>query len=86
MKARRNAFSQGIARLQQASSAAATTLMKIMVDNDAPASSRVRAADLVLEHAAHAFQLEDLLVRVQRLEEQRQKDKPEDQYDLPKAS
>jgi len=43
------AFSQSIARLQLASSAAVSVLVKIMVDPDAPASSRVRAADVVLE-------------------------------------
>jgi hypothetical protein len=46
--ARRAAFSQSIARLQQASSAAAATLLKIMVDPTTPASCRIRAADSVL--------------------------------------
>src|SRR5512141_476538 len=58
--ARRAAFSQSIARLQQASSAAATTLLKIMLDVNAPASTRVRAADSVLDHAKHAIELEDV--------------------------
>jgi hypothetical protein len=43
--ARRDGFRQSVARLQQASSAAVTTLLKIMVDTNAPASTRVRAAD-----------------------------------------
>ena len=47
-QARRDAFAQAVARLQQASSAAVTTLLKIMVDQAAPAASRVRAADSVL--------------------------------------
>ena len=46
-KARREAFSQSVARLQQASVAAVTTLLKVMVDTDAPAASRVRAAECV---------------------------------------
>src|SRR3954452_18323257 len=45
LEARRAAVSQSNARLQQASSAAVSTLVKIMVDPSAPASSRVRAAD-----------------------------------------
>ena len=51
-EARRQAFGQSIARLQQATGAAATTLLKIMVDQNAPASTRVRAADSIFNHAA----------------------------------
>ena len=40
--ARRQAFGQSIARLQQATGAAATTLLKITVDQNAPASTRGR--------------------------------------------
>jgi hypothetical protein len=66
--ARRVAFSQAIARLQQASGAAVATLLKIMVDANAPASTRVRAADSVLDHAAKAIEIEDIEVRVTELE------------------
>jgi hypothetical protein len=68
-QARREAFSQSIARLQQASSAAVSTLLKVMVDPNTPASSRVRAADCVLGHAAKAIEIEDLEVRVTQLEQ-----------------
>src|ERR1700726_913781 len=67
-EARRAAFSQSIARLQQASSAAAATLLKIMVDPTAPAASRIRAADSVLGHAAKAIGIEDIEARVSELE------------------
>jgi hypothetical protein len=67
-EARRVAFSQSIARLQQASSAAAATLLKIMVDPTAPAASRIRAADSVLGHAAKAIEIEDIEARVSELE------------------
>jgi hypothetical protein len=43
---RRDAFRQSVARLQQASSAAVSTLLKIMVDPNVPAAVRVRAAEL----------------------------------------
>ncbi len=66
--ARRDAFSQSVARLQQASSAAVSTLLKVMVDPNSPAASRVRAADCVLGHAAKAIELEDIEVRVTELE------------------
>jgi hypothetical protein len=68
-EARRAAFGQSIARLQQASSAAVATLLKIMVDPNAPASTRVRAADSVLDHAKHAIEIEDVEVRVAALEQ-----------------
>jgi hypothetical protein len=67
-EARRQAFGQSIARLQQATSAAAATLMKIMVDPTAPASVRVRAADSIFNHSAKAIEIEDIEVRVAELE------------------
>jgi hypothetical protein len=67
-EARRSAYSQSLARLQQASGAAVATLMKIMVDPNAPASSRVRAAHYVLNHATKAIEIEDLGERVKYLE------------------
>jgi len=66
--ARRLAFRQSVARLQQASSAAVTTLLKIMVDPLAPHSTRVRAADSVLDHSAKAIEIEDIEARVSELE------------------
>jgi hypothetical protein len=68
-KARRAAFGQATARLQQATSAAVSTLLKIMVDTNAPASTRVRAADSVLDHAKQAIEIEDVEVRVAALEQ-----------------
>ena len=79
-QARRDAFTQSLGRLQQAAGAATSTLMKIMVDATAPAGSRVRAADCVLEHAASALDLEDLQVRLAKLEQiEKERDKKEDQ-------
>src|ERR1035437_6882882 len=67
-EARRIAFRQSVARLQQASGAAVTTLLKIMVDQNAPHSTRVRAADSVLDHAAKAIEIEDIEARESDLE------------------
>ena len=67
--ARRAAFGQAIARLQQASTAAASTLMKLMVDPNIPPSVRARAADSVLNHSKHAIEIEDIDVRVAALEQ-----------------
>ena len=68
LEARRAGVSQSNARLQQASSAAVSTLLKIMVDAGAPAAARVRAADRVLDHSKQAIESEDIDVRVAALE------------------
>jgi hypothetical protein len=67
-KARRNAFSQSVGRLQQASTAAVSTLLKVMVDPSTPPGTRVRAADSVLGHSAKAIEIEDIEARVAELE------------------
>jgi hypothetical protein len=67
-EARRAAFGQSIARLQQASSAAVSTLLKAMVDPGTPPSTKVRAAESVLNHAAKAIEIEDIQARVAALE------------------
>ena len=67
-EARRAAFGQSVARLQQASTAAVSTLLKIMVDPAAPAASRVRAADCVLDRAIKGIEVEDIEVRLLELE------------------
>jgi hypothetical protein len=67
-KARRTAFGQCTARLQQASSAAVSAVLKVMVDPNAPASTRLRTADIVLAHAAKAIEIEDIEARVSELE------------------
>jgi transposase-like protein len=68
-EARWAAFGQSIARLQQATSAAASTLLKVMVDPSTPASTRVRAAESVLTHAAKSIEIEDIEARVTALEQ-----------------
>ena len=55
--------------MQQMSSAAVTTLGKIMVDPAAPAASRVRAADCILEHAARETDIEQLEARLTTVEQ-----------------
>jgi hypothetical protein len=67
-QARREAFGQAIARLQQGTSAAATTLLKLLIEPNTPASVRVRAADSIFNHAAKAIEIEDLEARVADLE------------------
>ncbi len=66
--ARWEAFSQALARLQQASGAAVSALLKVMIDGTAPPASRVRAADRILDHAVKATALEDIQSRIVELE------------------
>jgi len=67
-KARREAFSQSVARLQYASNAAVGTLLRVLTDREAPAASRVRAADVVLQTALRGMEIEDIEARVTELE------------------
>ena len=67
-EARRAVHQQSVARLQQATGAAVTTLLKVLVDPATPASVKVRAADSVLDHSAKAIELEDIEARVAELE------------------
>jgi len=67
-EARRAAFSQCVARLQQAAPAAVTTLLKTLVDPAAPASVRVRAAECIINHSTKAIELEDIEGRLSQLE------------------
>jgi hypothetical protein len=66
--ARRKAFKQAVARLQQGSTAAATTLLKTLVEPGTPPSVRVRAAECILNHATKAIEIEDMEARVAELE------------------
>ena len=70
LKARRQVFFQATARLQQASGAAASIMLTLMLDANVPASSRLRAADSVLDRGAKGIDQEDLELRLRRLEEQ----------------
>ena len=67
-EARRAAYGQSIARLQQMTSAAVVTLGKTLMDPNAPASIRLRAAEAILNHATKAVEIEDIEARISDLE------------------
>ena len=67
-EARRTAFCQSLARLQDGAGAAVMTLLKIMLDTTAPAGTRLRAAEVVLERGGQALEMEDIKARVAELE------------------
>jgi hypothetical protein len=68
-EARRAAYGQAIARLQQAMPLAVQTMLKVLVDPATPASVRVRAAEVVANHSHKAIEIEDVEARVTALEE-----------------
>lgn len=67
-EAKRASFGQAVARLHQASSAAVTTLLKVLVGPNTPAAARVRAAEAVLDRAMKGIEIEDIEARVAALE------------------
>ena len=67
-EARRAASRESIARLQDALGAAVTTVLKIMVDSNVPAGTRLRAAEIVLDQATKAIEIEEIDERVTELE------------------
>ena len=73
-EARCELFSQCLGRLQQGSSAATSTLFRVMTDQQAPASSRVRAAECILKLSQAGLDREDLLFRIAQLEAKQSED------------
>jgi hypothetical protein len=68
LKARRESVHQSVARLQQATGAAGTTILKLMMDSSVPAAVRLRAAESVFVHAIKGVELEDIEARLTELE------------------
>jgi hypothetical protein len=73
LAARREAVLQTNARLQQNSGAAASVLLKLMADPATPPSIRARTAQCILECANRSLELEDIEVRIARLEDNEQR-------------
>jgi hypothetical protein len=67
-EARRLAFQQSVSRLQQASSACVTTLLKLAVDATTPPAVRARSAYFVLHLGTRALEVDDIDHRVCELE------------------
>ena len=67
-EARVAGFRQTTARLQQASSAAVTTLLKIIVEPSAPLAVKARCAYYILDQTKKAMETEDIEARVSELE------------------
>ena len=68
LKARRDTYKQGIARLQKNVGAARSILFKVMADAATPPAVKVRAVECVLSHSGKAIEIEDIEMRVTELE------------------
>jgi hypothetical protein len=66
---RRQAVGQAIALTQRYAPLAVPTLAQVMMDNDAPSSSKVAAATTILRFGREGIELDDLAARVEALEE-----------------
>ncbi len=69
-QARQESYRESLRLLRRAANAAISVLVKVMQDTNAPKTARIRAAAVILEHDRRGVVEEDLLVRVQTLEEQ----------------
>lgn len=74
LEAKNRVVEQALARLQQASTEAVSTLQEVMKDLNSPASSRVTAAKTILELTVKVAELDALEARVQALETKLLKD------------
>ena len=68
-EARREAFGQAIALTQRYAPLAVNTLAQVMMNDNAPASSKVAAATTILRFGREGIELDDLAARVEVLEE-----------------
>ncbi len=68
-QAQNEAVAQALRHLQQGSGAAATVMLKIMLDPTTPAASRLHAADRVIQHSKDHLEREDFELRLRRVEQ-----------------
>lgn len=61
-------YGQAISRLQYASTAAVNTILTIMVDKEASSTLRLRAADMILNHARQGIEIDVIESRIVAIE------------------
>jgi hypothetical protein len=76
LEARREGVHQAVGRMQQATSAAGTVILKLMTDPNVPPAVRLRAAENVFAHAIKGIELEDIEARLTQLELSADQQKP----------
>lgn len=80
-EARRESINHSVIRLQRASSDAVTVLHELMISDKAPASARITAARTILDYSMRAAEIDELVSRVEELEDFIRKKKEEDELD-----
>lgn len=72
-EARRQAVSLAVGKLQQSTATAVNVLQSVAENEESPASARVSAAKTILEMALKAVELEDIVARIEQLEQMAEK-------------
>ena len=67
-KARRAVHAQAMARIQQATGPAVSTVLRVMSDPQTPPATRMRAGQIVIELSLKFVDQEDILSRLEELE------------------
>jgi len=67
-KAKTAVHSQAMARLQQATGPAVSTVLKVMADPNTPPATKMRAGQIVIELSLKFVDQEDILARLDELE------------------
>ena len=67
-KARRAVHTQAMARIQQATGPAVSTVLRVMSDPQTPPATRMRAGQIVIELSLKFVDQEDILARLEELE------------------
>jgi hypothetical protein len=69
LQARRDGVHQAVGRLQHATGAAGTVMLRMMTEPNVPAVVRLRAAECVFDRAIKGIELEDIDARLTALEQ-----------------
>ena len=67
-KAKRAVHAQAMARLQQATGPAVSTVLRVMSDPQTPSATKMRAGQIVIELSLKFIDQEDILARLEELE------------------
>jgi hypothetical protein len=74
-KAKRAVHAQAMARLQQATGPAVSTVLRVMSDPQTPPATKMRAGQIVIELSLKFIDQEDILARIEQLEAAAEKPK-----------
>ena len=67
-KAKRAVHAQAMARLQQATGPAVSTVLRVLSDPQTPPATKMRAGQIVIELSLKFIDQEDILARIEQLE------------------